>query len=331
MQPARSRIHTILNTQATVRHQGEVGPEHAGWRIDQVAAAVWPDYSRSRLAAWIRAGQLKVDGREVKPNYHVSTGEELVLEARLEAHSTNPEPEAMRLTILLDDPELLVIEKPAGMVVHPGSGNREGTLVNGLLHFDPALEALPRAGLVHRLDKDTTGCLVVARTLRAHSNLVAALKRREIHRHYRALVWGRVIAGGHVDAPLGRHAVDRRRQVVRADGRRAVTHYRINRHLAGSTLLDLQLETGRTHQIRVHMQHIGFPLAGDRFYGRRGIPSGLSDTQRSAWRAFPRQALHAVRLQLKHPISGAPITVSAPMPADMESLIRVLEPGDDAG
>jgi len=320
-----------LNARATLRHRRTVGQEHAGWRVDQVAAAIWPDYSRSRLAAWIRSGQLKVDGREVKPNYHVVSGEVLLLEARLEPHATNPEPEAMRLRILLDDPELLVIDKPAGLVVHPGSGNAEGTLVNGLLHFEPALKTLPRAGLVHRLDKDTTGCLVVARTLRAHSMLVAALKRREIHRHYRALVWGRVIAGGHVDAPLGRHAQDRRRQVVRPDGRSAVTHYRVNRRLAGSTLLDLQLETGRTHQIRVHMQHIGFPLIGDPMYGRRGSPAGLNDAQRDAWRAFPRQALHAMRLELKHPLSGLPISVSAPMPSDMQDLTGILEPNDDAG
>jgi len=161
--------------------------------------------------------------------------------------------------------------------------------------------------------------------------LVAALKRREIHRNYRALVWGRVIAGGHVDAPLGRHAQDRRKQVIRPDGRRAVTHYRVNRRLAGSTLLDLQLETGRTHQIRVHMQHIGFPLIGDPMYGRRGSPAGLNEAQRDAWRAFPRQALHAMRLELKHPLSGLPISVSAPMPSDMQDLTGILEPNDDAG
>ncbi|MFO7762517.1 MAG: RluA family pseudouridine synthase [Wenzhouxiangellaceae bacterium] len=320
-----------MNTGDTIRHQCTVDSARAGQRVDQVAAALWPDYSRSRLAAWIRSGELTVDGRKVKPNYHVGRDEQLVLEARLEPHATNPGPEPMRLEILLEDPELLVIAKPAGLVVHPGSGNAEGTLVNGLLHFDPALQALPRAGLVHRLDKDTSGCLVVARTLRAHSHLVAALKRREIHRHYQALVWGRVIAGGHVDAALGRHPVDRRRQVIRADGRRAVTHYRVNRHLAGSTLLDLQLETGRTHQIRVHMQHIGFPLVGDPMYGRRGSPGGLSEVQREAWRAFPRQALHAIRLELDHPIGGAPISVSAPVPEDMANLIRILEPADDAG
>jgi len=306
-----------------------VGTDRSDQRLDQVAAAIWPDFSRSRLAGWIRSGDLTVDGRHVKPNYHVGVGEKLRLEAVLQRHDSNPEPEAMRLDILLEDPELLIVDKPAGLVVHPGSGNADGTLINGLLHFDPALEALPRAGLVHRLDKDTSGCLAVARTARAHTHLVQALKRREIQRHYQALVWGRVIAGGHVDAPLGRHPADRRRQVVRVDGRRAVTHYRVARHLAGSTLLDLKLETGRTHQIRVHMQHAGFPLVGDPVYGRRGSPSGLDDDQRDAWRAFGRQALHAIRLELVHPTSGAPVAASAPLPADLAELIRILEPGDE--
>lgn len=308
-----------------VRHSWAVDPDHADQRIDQAAASVWPDYSRSRLSGWIRAGALRVDGRTVKPNYRVSIGQVLELEAEMERHDSNPEPQAMRLEMLLEDPDFLIVNKPAGLVVHPGSGNSEGTLVNGLLHFDPALASLPRAGLVHRLDKDTSGCLVVARTARAHNYLVQALKRREIHRHYQALVWGHVIAGGHVDAPLGRHPVDRRRQIVRDDGRHAVTHYRLARHLPGATLLDLKLETGRTHQIRVHMQHAGFPLAGDPVYGRRGSPAGLTDTQRDAWRRFPRQALHAIRLQLAHPVSGAVVDVAAPMPEDMAALVRILD------
>lgn len=314
-----------------VRHSWTVDPTHADQRVDQAAASVWPDYSRSRLAGWIRAGDLRVDGRIVKPNYRLVAGQVMDLDAVLERHDSNPEPQAMRLAILFEDADLLIIDKPAGLVVHPGSGNTEGTLVNGLLHFDPELAALPRAGLVHRLDKDTSGCLVVARTARAHNYLVQALKRREIQRHYQALVWGRVIAGGHVDAPLGRHPVDRRRQVVRDDGRRAVTHYRVNRQLAGATLLDLKLETGRTHQIRVHMQHAGFPLVGDPMYGRRGSPSGLTDAQRDAWRAFPRQALHAARLVLEHPLSGTEIDVVSPLPDDMAGLIAILEPvRDDA-
>jgi len=312
-----------------VRHSWTVDPTHADQRVDQAAASVWPDYSRSRLAGWIRAGDLRVDGRIVKPNYRLVAGQVMDLDAVLERHDSNPEPQAMRLAILFEDADLLIIDKPAGLVVHPGSGNTEGTLVNGLLHFDPELAALPRAGLVHRLDKDTSGCLVVARTARAHTYLVQALKRRDIQRHYQALVWGRVTAGGHVDAPLGRHPVDRRRQVVRDDGRRAVTHYRVNRHLAGATLLDLKLETGRTHQIRVHMQHAGFPLVGDPMYGRRGSPSGLTEVQRAAWRAFPRQALHAARLVLEHPVSGTEVDVVSPLPDDMAGLIEILEPVRD--
>ena len=312
-----------------VRHSWTVDPTHADQRVDQAAASVWPDYSRSRLAGWIRAGDLRVDGRIVKPNYRLVAGQVMDLDAVLERHDSNPEPQAMRLAILFEDADLLIIDKPAGLVVHPGSGNTEGTLVNGLLHFDPELAALPRAGLVHRLDKDTSGCLVVARTARAHTYLVQALKRRDIQRHYQALVWGRVTAGGHVDAPLGRHPVDRRRQVVRDDGRRAVTHYRVNRHLAGATLLDLKLETGRTHQIRVHMQHAGFPLVGDPMYGRRGSPSGLTEVQRAAWRAFPRQTLHAARLVLEHPVSGTEVDVVSPLPDDMAGLIEILEPVRD--
>lgn len=317
-----------MSQNLAVRHSWTVDPAHADQRVDQAAASIWPDYSRSRLAGWIRSGDLQVDGRTVKPNFRIAAGQVLRLDAVLERHDSNPEPQAMRLSILFEDPDLLIIDKPAGLVVHPGSGNTEGTLVNGLLHFDPELATLPRAGLVHRLDKDTSGCLVVARTARAHNYLVQALKRREIQRHYQALVWGRVIAGGHVDAPLGRHPVDRRRQVVRDDGRHAVTHYRVNRHLAGATLLDLKLETGRTHQIRVHMQHVGFPLVGDPMYGRRGSPSGLTDTQRAVWRAFGRQALHAVRLVLEHPVSGAEIDVASPLPEDMTGLIEILQVPD---
>lgn len=320
-----------MSSGRVVHHARAVDSSYADQRLDQAAASIWPDYSRSRLAAWIRSGELRVDGRTVKPNFRIATGQRLELNAVLEPHDSNPEPEAMQLRILFEDQDLLVVDKPAGLVVHPGSGNTEGTLVNGLLHFDPELAALPRAGLVHRLDKDTSGCLVVARTPQAHHHLVQSLKRREIHRHYQALVWGRMIAGGAVDAPLGRHPVDRRRQVVRNDGRRAVTHYRVHRRLAGATLLDIELETGRTHQIRVHMQHRGFPLVGDPMYGQRGNPAGLNEMQRSAWRAFTRQALHAIRLTLAHPASGVAIDVSSPLPEDLARLIDILQPSDGSG
>lgn len=312
-----------------IRREHTVDASQAGLRVDQVAAAAWPDYSRSRLSAWIRAGDLRVDGREVKPNRRMEGGERLELDTLVEAHPDNPEPEPMPIAVLHADADVFVIDKPAGLVVHPGSGNTAGTLVNGLLHLDAGLASLPRAGLVHRLDKDTSGCLVVARSARAHAGLVQALKRREISRRYVAVVWGRMIAGGSVDAPLGRHSVDRRRQVVREDGRRAVTHYRVRKRLAGSTLIDVALETGRTHQIRVHMQHAGFPLIGDPVYGRRGSPAGLSETQRETWRGFPRQALHAERLEFTHPVSGEAVAARAPIPADLQRLIDVLDPGDE--
>ncbi len=308
-----------------VQLQAEVPPDLAGLRLDQAAATIWADFSRSRLTAMIRAGELTVDGEKVKPNRRMDGGEQLDLNARLEPHRQQDEPEPIALEICYEDDAVLVINKPPGLVVHPGSGNATGTLVNALLHHDPALAPLPRAGLVHRLDKDTSGCLVIARTSRAHRVLVARLKARDIHRHYQAVVWGRMIAGDTVDAPLGRHPVDRRRQVVRPDGRDAVTHYRIHQHLTSSTWIDVKLETGRTHQIRVHLAHAGFPLIGDPMYGRAGSPAGLSETQRNAWRAFPRQALHAVKLEFEHPIeSGRAISVEAPLPADFAGLVRVL-------
>ncbi len=307
----------------------EIEVADAGRRLDQVLAERWPDFSRSRLSTWIRDGQILVDGSSVKPRHAVSPGETVVLDAVLEAHPDNPRPEPIALDFLYQDDQLLIINKPPGLVVHPGSGNPDGTLVNALLHFDAALAPLPRAGLVHRLDKDTSGCLVVARTTGAHRFLVTAMKRREIKRHYQALVWGEVIAGGTVDAPLGRHPVDRRRQVVRNDGRQAVTHYRVARRLAGSTLLDVRLETGRTHQIRVHMAHLQFPIVGDPVYGRRGAPGGLDEAQRAAWLSFPRQALHAAHIEVPHPSGAAPVSVSALLPPDMKQLIDTLAEDDD--
>ncbi|WP_346775251.1 RluA family pseudouridine synthase [Wenzhouxiangella sp. XN79A] len=296
----------------------------AGDRVDQAAAALWPEFSRSRLTAWLRSGALTLDGAVVKPNRKVIGGERLVLDAEVEDHPSNPRPQPIDVAVLYEDDHLLVVDKPAGQVVHPGSGNPDGTLVNALLHHEPALARLPRAGLVHRLDKDTSGCLLVARTGAAHAALVAQLKRRDIHRHYQCLVWGELIAGGTVDAPLGRHPVDRRRQVVRPDGRRAVTHYRLNRRLAGSTWLDVKLETGRTHQIRVHMQHLGFPLVGDPMYGRRGAPAGLSPEQRAAWQGFPRQALHAARLVFDHPLAELEVDARSPLPGDLVDLLEAL-------
>lgn len=312
-----------------VHHDAEITAEEAGRRLDQVLAERWPDYSRTRLAAWIRDGELLVDGRRVKPRHQVSAGEHVVLETELTAHPDTPVPQAIDLDILYADSALLIVNKPPGLVVHPGSGNPDGTLVNALLHYDRDLEALPRAGLVHRLDKDTSGCLVVARTPGSHRFLVSAMKKRRIKRHYQALVWGDLVVGGRVDEPLGRHPVDRRRQTVRPDGRRAVTHYRVAERLSGATLLDVELETGRTHQIRVHLAHIRHPIVGDPTYGRRGAPGGLDEHQRDTWRSFPRQALHAERIALPHPAADKTVTAVAPLPQDFVDLIRVLRHGAD--
>ncbi|MFW5926783.1 MAG: 23S rRNA pseudouridine(1911/1915/1917) synthase RluD [Wenzhouxiangella sp.] len=307
-----------------VEHEAVIEREQAGRRLDQVVAELWTDFSRSRLAQWIRSGNIRVDGRRVKPKLTLHGGERVVLEADLEPHG-RVEPEAIELDVLVRDPAFLVINKPPGLVVHPGSGNPDGTLVNALLHLDPELAPLPRAGLIHRLDKDTSGCLIVARTSAAHRFLVAAMKRREIKRRYLAVVWGEIIAGGTVDAPLGRHPVDRRRQVVRPDGRPAVTHYRVSSRLRGATLLTVELETGRTHQIRVHMAHIRHPIVGDPVYGRRGAPGGLDERQRSAWQGFRRQALHAAEIAFPHPCGEGRVAAEAPMPGEMRALIELLK------
>lgn len=304
----------------------QVSSAQAGQRLDQLLAQCWTDFSRSRLAGWIRDGAVRLNGHPVKPRHIVQLGDEVLLATELQARPDSPEPEAIALDVLYADAALIIVNKPPGLVVHPGSGHADGTLVNALLHFDPNLAALPRAGLVHRLDKDTSGCLVVARTPGAHHRLVAAMKRREISRHYLALVWGQLVAGGQVDESIGRHPVDRRRQVVRGDGRCARTHYRIRQRLSGASLLDVSLETGRTHQIRVHMAHIRHPIVGDPVYGRSGVPAGLNATQRAAWQGFRRQALHAARLGLVHPDSGHQIAVAAPLPADMAKLIALLNP-----
>ncbi len=309
----------------SIKREVEISAEHAGRRLDQVLADCWSEFSRTRLSAWIRDGQVQVDGRQVKPRHTVSAGEVVSLRAELEAHPNNPRPEAIELDVLHQDECILIVNKPPGLVVHPGSGNPDGTLVNALLHHDPGLAPLPRAGLIHRLDKDTSGCLVIARTMKSHRFLVAAMKKRRIERHYLALVWGELIAGGTVDQPLGRHPVDRRRQVVRPDGRAAVTHYRIARRLIGATLLDVKLETGRTHQIRVHMAHIRHPIIGDPVYGQRGAPGGLTEAQRGMWREFPRQALHAARICVPHPDDGDMVEASAPMPLDFQALVEALE------
>jgi 23S rRNA pseudouridine1911/1915/1917 synthase len=301
-----------------------IPPEHAGQRLDQALASLLPDYSRSRLKAWIESGEIRVDGAPRRPRDKVSGGESVALAATL-PEDTRAVAQPIPLVLVHEDKHLIVVDKPAGLVVHPGAGNPDQTLQNALLALDPALAALPRAGIVHRLDKDTSGLLVVARTLPAHTALVRMLGEREVHREYEAICRGVMTAGGTVDAPIARHPTDRVRMAVRDGGRESVTHYRVIRRYEGYTHVRVQLETGRTHQIRVHLAHAGYPIVGDRVYGGRlTLPKGASEALRQALRDFPRQALHAARLQFDHPVTGKPIECLSPLPADMRALLAAL-------
>jgi 23S rRNA pseudouridine1911/1915/1917 synthase len=306
-------------------HRAEVPATLSGRRLDQALAALFPDFSRSRLKTWIQAGRVTVDGLPRRPRDPVITGERICLrpeaDARVEARA-----EPIPLDIVFEDESLLVIDKPAGLVVHPGAGNPGGTLQNALLHHRPELRNLPRAGLVHRLDKDTTGLMVVAASEAAHTALVRAMEAREIRREYEAISLGVMTAGGTVDAPIGRHPVDRLRMAVRDTGRTARTHYRVMDRYRAHTRVLCRLDTGRTHQIRVHMAHIRYPLVGDPVYGGRlAIPRGASAELAETLRGFRRQALHARRLALAHPATGNELTWESPLPADLAGLVAALE------
>ena len=315
------------NTSHAVR-ESRVPTELAGQRFDQALARLFPEYSRSRLTQWIKDGHALLDARPARPRDAVMGGQHVSLQV-VEEPLTGIEPEALPLTIVHEDAALIIVNKPAGLVVHPGAGNRAGTLQNALLHHAPELLNVPRCGLVHRLDKDTSGLLAVARTLEAHTKLVAALQAREFEREYTALVNGVMTGGGTVDAPLGRHATDRLRMSVREGGREAVTHYRVLKRFRAHTLVAVQLETGRTHQIRVHFAHIRYPIVGDQVYGRRlTLPPGATPRLKEALQGFRRQALHARRLGLVHPVSGEQLHWEAPLPADLQGLVDALE--DDA-
>ncbi len=297
----------------------------AGLRLDQALARELPQYSRARLQGWIETGAVRVDGRQPRGKDKVLGGEQVEIAARLPADD-RVAPEAQPLTVVHEDRALFVIDKPAGMVVHPGAGNPRHTLQNALLALDPQLARVPRAGLVHRLDKDTSGLLVVARTPEAHTRLVAALAERAIERSYLAICNGAMTGGGTVDAPIGRHRTQRTRMAVRNDGREAVTHYRIVKRYRAHTFVRVQLETGRTHQIRVHLAHVGYPITGDPVYGgRRRLPAGCTPALAAALGAFPRQALHAARLALAHPITGRQLEWEAPLPDDMARLVAALD------
>ena len=309
----------------SVHDEATIPLELAGLRFDQAVAQLFPDYSRSRLTAWIKSGELTLDGRTAKPKDPVAAGSSVLLQASLPVQ-TRSASQPIALDFLFEDAHLLIVNKPAGLVVHPGAGNPDGTLVNALLHHDPALEHLPRAGIVHRLDKDTSGALLVARTLQAHAALVEMLGERRIHRQYEAVVNGTMVAGSTVDAPMDRHRTDRLKRAVVEGGRPAVTHYRVRERYRAHTRIECRLETGRTHQIRVHMQHIRFPLVGDPLYGGGlRLPRGATAELDAALRAFKRQALHAERLAFTHPFTGEEIAVDAPRPADLAALIGALQ------
>ena len=305
-------------------HELSLPESAAGLRFDQALARALPQYSRAQLKSWIESGAAGAEGRTFRPRDRVAGGERVHVRAQL-PRRTELAAERLPLTVVYRDRALLVIDKPAGLVVHPGAGNPRHTLQNALLGLDPKLALVPRAGLVHRLDKDTSGLLVVARTPEAHAALVRALAARAISRQYLALCTGVMTGGGTVDEPIGRHRTQRTRMAVRRDGRPAVTHYRVLERFRAHTLVRAELESGRTHQIRVHLAHIGNPLVGDPLYGgRRRIPAGCSPQLAAALGAFRRQALHAERLALDHPVSGRRMEWQAAVPEDFRELLTAL-------
>ncbi|MGZ8190026.1 MAG: 23S rRNA pseudouridine(1911/1915/1917) synthase RluD [Methylococcaceae bacterium] len=302
----------------------EVPLEMAGMRLDQVLAELFADYSRSKLQTWVKSGRVQVNGIILKIKDKLEGGEQIILDAEAEVVIT-AEAEKIPLDIIFEDESLLIVNKPAGLVVHPAVGNWHGTLLNALLNHDPNLETLPRGGIVHRIDKETSGLLMIAKTLQAHNSLTQQLQNRDITRQYLAITRGRMTAGGTVDEPIGRHPTDRKRYTVRESGKEAVTHYRVVQRFARHTLIQVKLETGRTHQIRVHMAYIRYPLLGDQVYGGRfQMPPNCSEQLEKELRSFKRQALHAAKLGLQHPVTDEYHEWEQPLPDDMNLLLQAL-------
>ncbi|WP_372966293.1 23S rRNA pseudouridine(1911/1915/1917) synthase RluD [Marinobacter sp.] len=313
-----------MSSDNRITGQFKIPPELSDKRLDQAAAELMPEHSRSRLQSWIKSGAMTVNGKHRKPRDKVMLNDLLELDAEPEARVTW-EAEPITLDIVYEDEHLLVINKPAGLVVHPAAGHADGTLVNALLNYAPEVENLPRAGIVHRLDKDTSGIMVVARSLIAHTSLVNQLQTRTMGREYEAVVVGSLTGGATVDAPIGRHPQDRKRMAVVSSGKPAVTHYRLIERFAAHTHVRCKLESGRTHQIRVHMTHVRHPLVGDPVYGGRlRLPKGTTEELREVLAAFTRQALHARQLTLDHPETGETLSWDVPLPEDMVHLIEAL-------
>jgi len=299
--------------------------ESAGMRLDQALAQLFPDYSRGQLTKWIKAGFVTVDKQQFRPRDSIMGGEHIVINAQIEAVDDTWIAEDIKLDIVYEDEDILIINKEAGMVVHPGAGNHNGTLVNALLSHAPELEIIPRAGIVHRIDKGTTGLLMIAKTLQAHNSLVNQLQERTVDREYQAIAMGVMTAGGTIDQPMGRHPIERKRMAVTSSGKTAITHYRVVHRYRAHTHIRCKLETGRTHQIRVHMAHIRYPLFGDPVYGGRlRLPKNSTEEFRDALQAFRRQALHAGSLGFIHPGSGEAVSWQVEMPNDMLNILAAL-------
>jgi 23S rRNA pseudouridine1911/1915/1917 synthase len=307
------------------RQTKSIPAELAGLRLDQALARMFPEYSRSRLKEWLLAGAITLDSGSKRPRDAVLGGEIVTLQPQVQV-SVRAEPEPISLSVVFEDEDLLVVNKPAGLVVHPGAGNPAGTLMNGLLHHAPSLEQVPRAGIIHRIDKETSGLLLVAKTVQAHTALVRLLADREISRNYLAVCTGVLTGGGTINEPIGRHPVDRKRMSIQQNGKPAVTHYTVIERFRAFTYISVKLETGRTHQIRVHFAHRRHALVGDPVYGGRlALPAGASEPLIRVLRRFKRQALHAARLAFVHPVTAERVDLEVPPPADFQDLIAVMK------
>lgn len=311
-----------------IKLQVVIPQDFAGTRVDAALASLLPDYSRNVIKSWIEGGQVLLNGKQVLPKFKLAGNENVDIEATLKAQVNWHKAEAIALDIIYEDEAVLVINKPAGLVVHPAAGNHDGTLVNALLHHLPALSDLPRAGLIHRIDKETTGLLIIAKTLPSHTALVKQLQEKSIKRKYKALVYGEVISGSTINEPIDRHPKNRIKMAIVMGGRDAVTHYRVARRFEHFTLLNVELETGRTHQIRVHMQHVQHPIVGDPVYSRIKIPRKADDTLVEGMRQFKRQALHAYELSFTHPVTKETLSLQAKLPDDFSALLELIEKYD---